>query len=241
MIRAAIAFRNAGYGTPVLVGREDRIRATVSALGIPFPDGIEIRNARLSADSNRRYAEFLYARRQREGFLFRDCQRLVNTRPQRLRRLHAGDRRRGRAGHRRHPLLLGGAGGHPHRDRPGAGQVLFGLTLMLARVSGTVFIADTAIHERPGAAALADIAIAVRRRRAAPRARAARRLPVLLHLRRPQGLHPRLHPRGGEAARRARRRFRVRRRDGGRRRARPRRCGRTSTRSAASPARPTCW
>src|SRR5215213_9471348 len=56
VIRAAMAFRNAGYGTPVLVGREDRIRATVSAIGIPFPDGIEIHNARLSADSNRRYA-----------------------------------------------------------------------------------------------------------------------------------------------------------------------------------------
>ena len=41
---------------------------------------------------------------------------------------------------------------------PAPGSVLFGLTLMLARVSGTVFIADTAIHERPGAAALADIA-----------------------------------------------------------------------------------
>ena len=42
-----------------------------------MPDGIEIHNARIS-DSNRRYAEFLYAKRQRDGFLFRDCQRLVN-------------------------------------------------------------------------------------------------------------------------------------------------------------------
>jgi len=77
VIRAAIAFRNAGYGTPVLVGREERINAVAAALGIPLPDGIEIHNARLS-DSNRRYAEFLYAKRQREGFLLRDCQRLVN-------------------------------------------------------------------------------------------------------------------------------------------------------------------
>ena len=34
LVRAAVAFRNAGYGTPVLIGREERVRATwtVSAL-----------------------------------------------------------------------------------------------------------------------------------------------------------------------------------------------------------------
>src|SRR3712207_1139870 len=79
VIRAAIAFRNAGYGTPVLIGREERINATAAGLGIPLPEGIEMRNARLASEDNRRYAEWLYARRQREGFLLRDCQRLVNT------------------------------------------------------------------------------------------------------------------------------------------------------------------
>jgi malate dehydrogenase (oxaloacetate-decarboxylating)(NADP+) len=77
VIRAAIAFRNAGYGTPVLIGREERIKATVAGLGIPLPDGVEIHNARLSG-SNLRYAEWLYERQQRNGLLFRDCQRLVN-------------------------------------------------------------------------------------------------------------------------------------------------------------------
>jgi malate dehydrogenase (oxaloacetate-decarboxylating)(NADP+) len=158
VIRAAMAFRNAGYGTPVLVGREDRIQATVAALGVPFPDGVEIRNARLS-DSNRRYAEFLYARRQREGFLFRDCQRLVNT----DRNVFAacmvatGDADALVTGATRsYAVALEGV---RTAIDPAPGQVLFGLTLMLARVSGTVFIADTAIHERPGAAALADIAV----------------------------------------------------------------------------------
>jgi malate dehydrogenase (oxaloacetate-decarboxylating)(NADP+) len=42
---------------------------------------------------------------------------------------------------------------------PAPGTVLFGLTLLLARRSGTVFVADTAIHERPDAATLAEIAI----------------------------------------------------------------------------------
>jgi malate dehydrogenase (oxaloacetate-decarboxylating)(NADP+) len=158
VIRAAIAFRNAGYGTPVLVGREDRIQATVAALGIPFPEGIQIRNARLS-DSNRRYAEFLYAKRQREGFLFRDCQRLVNT----DRNVFAacmvgtGDADALVTGvTRSYSVALEGV---RTAIDPAPGEILFGLTLVLARISGTVFVADTAIHERPDAATLAEIAV----------------------------------------------------------------------------------
>ncbi|GGC27804.1 malic enzyme [Siccirubricoccus deserti] len=158
VIRAAIAFHNAGYGTPVLVGREDRINATCRAIGVPLPDGIEIRNAR-NSDSNLRYAEYLYGRRQREGFLFRDCQRLVNQ----DRNVFAGCM-----------LALGDVDavvtgltrsysvaleGMMAAIDPAPGSPLFGLTLMLARVSGTVFVADTAIHERPDAATLAEIAV----------------------------------------------------------------------------------
>jgi hypothetical protein len=33
VIRAAIAYINSGYGTPVLVGREERINATATSLG----------------------------------------------------------------------------------------------------------------------------------------------------------------------------------------------------------------
>ncbi|MBW8270254.1 NADP-dependent malic enzyme [Caldovatus aquaticus] len=158
VIRAAIAFRNAGYGTPVLIGREDRIHASVAALGLPMPDGIEIHNARLS-ESNRRYAEFLYARRQRQGFLFRDCQRLVNQ----DRNVFAacmvalGDADAMVTGvTRTYSVALEGI---LTAIDPEPGGVLFGLTLMLARRSGTVLVADTAIHERPDAPTLAEIAI----------------------------------------------------------------------------------
>ncbi|MDJ0387850.1 NADP-dependent malic enzyme [Roseomonas sp. E05] len=158
VIRAAIAYRQSGYGTPVLVGREDRINATVAALGIPLPEGVEIHNARLS-DSNRRYAEHLYARKQRQGFLFRDCQRLVNQ-----------DRNAFGAC----MVALGDADAMVSGITRSTNDtlenvrlaidtapetVLFGLTLMLARRSGTVLVADTAIHERPDAATLAGIAI----------------------------------------------------------------------------------
>jgi malate dehydrogenase (oxaloacetate-decarboxylating)(NADP+) len=158
VIRAAIAFHNAGYGTAVLVGREDRIQATMRAIGVPLPDGIIIRNAR-NSDSNRRFAEYLYEKQQRHGFLFRDCQRLVNQ----DRNVFAacmvalGDADAIVTGvTRSYSVALEGI---TSVIDPAPGGVMFGLTLLLARVSGTVFVADTAIHERPDAATLAEIAL----------------------------------------------------------------------------------
>ncbi|TCH98635.1 NADP-dependent malic enzyme [Roseococcus sp. SYP-B2431] len=156
VIRAAINFRNAGYGYPVLVGREERINATVAALGVRLPDGIEIHNARLSSQ-NRRYAEWLYARKQRDGFLFRDCQRLVNLDRNVFAAcmLAMGDADALLTGETRsYSVTLDGL--NMALDQDG---VLFGLTMMIARRSGTVLVADTAIHERPDAATLAEIAI----------------------------------------------------------------------------------
>src|SRR5271154_2923992 len=34
VVRAAVAYRNAGYGRPVLIGREDRVKSTLAALGL---------------------------------------------------------------------------------------------------------------------------------------------------------------------------------------------------------------
>ena len=48
VVRAAVAYRNAGYGRPVLIGREDRVKATMASLGLGMVEGIEIHNARLS-------------------------------------------------------------------------------------------------------------------------------------------------------------------------------------------------
>jgi malate dehydrogenase (oxaloacetate-decarboxylating)(NADP+) len=157
VIRAAIAFRNGGFGTPVLVGREDRINATVAALGVPMPDGIEIHNARLDA-SGPRYADFLYARKQREGFLYRDCLRLANQDRNAFAAcmVALGDADAVVTGvTRSYSAALEGLS---LAIDPEPGGVMFGLTLMLARRSGTVLVADTAIHERPDAATLAAIA-----------------------------------------------------------------------------------
>src|SRR3954452_13125592 len=79
VMRAAVSFVNQGLGTAILVGREDRIHETAEAAGIDVAgrDGLEIHNARLS-HRNTAYARFLYDRLQRKGYLFRDCQRLIN-------------------------------------------------------------------------------------------------------------------------------------------------------------------
>ncbi|HVY13220.1 MAG TPA: NADP-dependent malic enzyme, partial [Alphaproteobacteria bacterium] len=77
MIRAAMAFRDAGYGTPVLIAREEVVKERLVQMGLPSSEGIEIHNARLS-QHNARYTEFLFKRLQRRGVLLRDCQRMVN-------------------------------------------------------------------------------------------------------------------------------------------------------------------
>ena len=154
-IRAAIAFRNSNYGQPVLIGREERISATLKSIGA---DGgsIEIQNARLS-QHNGRYVEYLYKRLQRRGFLQRDCQRMVN-----LDRnvfgacmVATGDADAMVTG-----LTRSFAASYEEVRRViGAkpGNRVFGLTIMIAR-GRTVFIADTTVHDRPTPVELADIA-----------------------------------------------------------------------------------
>src|SRR5690606_3526392 len=75
-IRAALAFHNAGLGTPILIGREERIRETMKALGVS-QGFAEIANAAIG-NHRERYTEYLYNRLQRKGYLFRDCERMVN-------------------------------------------------------------------------------------------------------------------------------------------------------------------
>ena len=78
VIRAAYSFVHQGLGKAILVGREDRVRAAAAAVGPRSRrEGIEIHNARLS-QRNAIYAQFLYERLQRSGYLLRDCQRLIN-------------------------------------------------------------------------------------------------------------------------------------------------------------------
>ncbi|MFM2041655.1 MAG: NADP-dependent malic enzyme [Pseudomonadota bacterium] len=156
-IRAAIAFRSAGFGTPVLIGREEVVRDQIVALGLGQVDPLEIHNARIS-QHNERYTEFLYGRLQRKGMLHRDCQRLVNQN----RNVFAacmvatGDADAMVTGLTRSFAVSFEDVGRVIDPQPD--HLVFGLTVLASRAR-TVFIADTTVNERPTAEQLCDIAI----------------------------------------------------------------------------------
>ena len=77
VIRAAYGFQTQGLGKAILVAREDVVAANMKELGIPA-GSLEVCNARLS-EHNELYANFLYERLQRDGYLRRDVQRRVNN------------------------------------------------------------------------------------------------------------------------------------------------------------------
>ena len=119
VIRAALAFVNQGLGRAILVGREDRVLHTAAQAGLELGDRIEVHNAKLSS-RNSVYAQFLFERLQRRGFLLRDCQRTHQHRSQSFRGGDGRARRRGRHGHRRDPQFLQRAGGRAPCRRPQA-------------------------------------------------------------------------------------------------------------------------
>ncbi len=156
VIRAAIAFEQAGYGTPVLIGREHRIKETMKSIGVSH-ESLEIHNARIS-EKNEHYTNFLYQRQQRLGLLYRDCQRLVNQDRNVFGAcmLAEGDV---------DALVTGVTRSFNicmqdvfRAVDPKPGHRAFGLSIF-ARRGRTVFIADTTVHELPTAEELCDIAI----------------------------------------------------------------------------------
>jgi malate dehydrogenase (oxaloacetate-decarboxylating)(NADP+) len=156
VLRAAISFHNEGFGTPILIAREDRVQATLRNLGLSLPAGITVCNARLS-EHNARYAALLYARQQRHGFLPRDIQRLVNQDRNvfAAAMLAAGDADAMVTGlTRARSVCLEAVS---LAIDPSPGRTAFGLTMMLGHRE-TIFIADTLMHERPSPVLLADIA-----------------------------------------------------------------------------------
>jgi malate dehydrogenase (oxaloacetate-decarboxylating)(NADP+) len=76
VLRAAIAFKEGGYGTPVLVGR-DEVPDKLRALGVDDPSEYELHNSRHSPLVPQ-MVDFLYARLQRRGYLRREVEGLVN-------------------------------------------------------------------------------------------------------------------------------------------------------------------
>ncbi|HTH15109.1 MAG TPA: NADP-dependent malic enzyme [Magnetospirillum sp.] len=156
-IRAALAFKNAGYGTPVLIGREDKIKQAMAGMGLPAADGLEIVNARVS-DRREHYADVLYQRLQRKGALMRDATRMVNQERNIWGALMVAE---GDADAMVTGLTRAYWQAFDEVARvidPVPGQLLMGLNMMVAR-GRTVFVADTTVHENPTAEQLADIAV----------------------------------------------------------------------------------
>ena len=157
VLRAAIQYRDFGYGEPVLVGRTKAVHEKLVELGVDNPDSFEIHNA---ADSVHVPAmvEMLYERLQRRGFLERDVIRMVNQDrnvfASALLKLGVGD-----------AMITGLTRPFAQSMKevrqvidPAAGAIPFGVHLMVGK-NRTVFLSDTTVNERPSAEDLATIAI----------------------------------------------------------------------------------
>jgi malate dehydrogenase (oxaloacetate-decarboxylating)(NADP+) len=157
VIRAATNFVQQGLGTAQLVGREERVRETAKHAGIELSEGVEIFNARLSR-RNSAYAGFLYERLQRQGYLFRDCQRLINQDRNHFAAamVALGDADAMVTGVTRNFSVALEDVRHCIDVKPG--HRVMGVSLVLAR-GRTVVVADTAVTEMPDAEDLAEIAV----------------------------------------------------------------------------------
>ncbi|MDB5476096.1 MAG: NADP-dependent malic enzyme, partial [Phenylobacterium sp.] len=157
VIRAAYAFQAGGLGDAILVGREELVHENMQLVGLdPAEAKLEIVNARLS-HWNEAFVDHLYVRLQREGYLRRDVQRLINQ-----------DRNSFAAA----MVALGHADGMVTGVTRAFDQVLeevlrvvdpapggrvMGMSVVLAK-GRTIFIADTNVTEMPEAADLVEIA-----------------------------------------------------------------------------------
>jgi malate dehydrogenase (oxaloacetate-decarboxylating)(NADP+) len=157
VIRAAIAYEAGGLGDAILVGNPDRIRETAKRAGVEGVEDLDIQFAPASPRTAE-YSDALYHRLQRQGYLARDCTRMVmydrNTfAAMMVRSGHADAMVTGVT--RNFSVALDDI--NKVLDvRPG--QRVIGISMVLSR-GRTVFIADTNIHELPVAEELADITV----------------------------------------------------------------------------------
>ncbi len=157
MIRAAVSFVNQGLGEAILIGREDEIREAAAGAGVDLArSGISIQNARNST-RNADYAQYLYTRLQRKGYLLRDCQRMVNNDRNYWGAIMVarGDADAMVTGITRNYSVALDTMRQCIDTKPG--HRVIGVSVALCR-GRTVLIADTTVHDMPNAEELADIA-----------------------------------------------------------------------------------
>jgi len=156
VLRAAVQFRQDGYGTPVLVGRDATVLEKLQAMGVADPESYEIHNS-VSSPLVPAMVDRLYARLQRRGYLRRDIQRMVNRDRNifgaLMLALDQGD-----------AMITGITRTFAQTMRElrrvldsKKGEIPFGIHVLVGKTH-TVFMADTTVNERPSAEELAYIA-----------------------------------------------------------------------------------
>ena len=155
VLRAAVQFKQDGYGVPVLIGRDAKVVEKLRELGAD-PDEYEIHNS-VQSPLIERMVDKLYLRLQRRGYLRRDVQRMVNRDRNifgaLLLKMDQAD------------AMITGVTRTFSQTLvelrrvldPKKGEIPFGIHVMVGKTH-TVFIADTTVNERPTAEELAHIA-----------------------------------------------------------------------------------
>jgi malate dehydrogenase (oxaloacetate-decarboxylating)(NADP+) len=161
-LKAAIAFKNSKLGTPVLVGKEEKIKEQIKKIGYSENFDIEIVNSKDTA-KREKYVKYLFKKLQRnQGLLEWDCDRLVrNDRVIWASCMVAcgdadgavtGNTRRFGASLEKIKQVVDA--------RPG--EIMFGLNLVVHK-GKTIFVGDTSVHEYPTSEQMARIAISASR------------------------------------------------------------------------------
>jgi len=157
-LKAAIAFKNSKLGTPILVGKEEKIREQIKKIGYNDNFDIEIVNSK-DKKKREKYVEFLFQKLQRDqGLLEWDCDRLVrNDRVIWASCMVAcgdadgavtGNTRRFGASLKKITQVV--------KER--TGEIMFGLNMVVHK-GKTIFVGDTSVHEYPSSKQLSEIAI----------------------------------------------------------------------------------
>jgi len=157
-LKAAIAFKNSKLGIPILVGKKEKIQEQINKIGYSDDFDIEIINSQ-DKEKRERYVSHLFKKMQREqGFLERDCDRLVrNDRVIWASCMVAcGDADGAVTGNTRRF----GASLDKIKQviNPRPGEIMFGLNMVVYK-GKTIFVGDTSVNEYPSSEELAEIAI----------------------------------------------------------------------------------
>ena len=157
-LKAAIAFKNTGLGTPIIVAKEKVVKQRLKEIGYEENFDIQIIN---STDKKKRekYVNFLFKKLQREqGLLERDCDRMIRN--DRViwgscmvscgdaDAMVTGNTRRYAQSFEKIKKVIDSR----------SGEIMFGLNMVVNK-GKTVFIGDTSVHEYPTSEQLSEIAI----------------------------------------------------------------------------------